>query len=319
MRPADDLRRTQSDTELARAPDTAPSSLHSRASPSNPRVSHSNHDVELHEENESSQDTESSHEPSPPLSLSQDNNSASITLPGPTEEEKDRGLPRACLFVASLNAQRTEDQLHNSVTQHFQSYGDLVDVKVFKDTQNRPYAFVQFKESADADRANVELQGSSLDGRKIRIEQAKVHRSLFFSFRDGHAISTPSLRPILTAFGPLEDYSLLPCPSTGTPHSVAFVKFRFREDAIKAYLEFKQNSQWLVEWTNHAMRESAKPIDKVSLFVGQLNQHQITQDMLETRFGQYGKMTECKLVNRQRDEKCKQRLYSRFVLLTFSV
>jgi hypothetical protein len=55
-----------------------------------------------------------------------------------------KGEPEACLFVASLNAQRSDEQLTESVTRHFIKWGSLMGVKVMKDWMNRPYAFVQF-------------------------------------------------------------------------------------------------------------------------------------------------------------------------------
>jgi hypothetical protein len=89
--------------------------------------------------------------------------------------------PNACLFVASLSSSRTEEQLHASVTRHFEPYGPLLHVKVLSDWANRPYAFVQFEKSVDADRALIEAHNSILDGRRIRIERAKVNRTLFLA------------------------------------------------------------------------------------------------------------------------------------------
>jgi hypothetical protein len=45
----------------------------------------------------------------------------------------------------SLAAIRTDEQLKESVTQHFSKWGTLLDVKVFRDSQQRPYSFVQFE------------------------------------------------------------------------------------------------------------------------------------------------------------------------------
>ncbi|KAJ1514710.1 hypothetical protein HMI55_004440 [Coelomomyces lativittatus] len=60
------------------------------------------------------------------------------------EDKPMKGEPKACLFVASLNAQRTDEQLTESVTKHFCKWGKLMNVKVMKDWMHRPYAFVQY-------------------------------------------------------------------------------------------------------------------------------------------------------------------------------
>lgn len=56
-----------------------------------------------------------------------------------------KGLPQACLFVASLSSARTDAQLQESVTEHFQKWGNILNVKVLKDWMQRPFAFVQFE------------------------------------------------------------------------------------------------------------------------------------------------------------------------------
>jgi hypothetical protein len=42
-----------------------------------------------------------------------------------------------------------------------------------------PYAFVQFQKVEEADKAMSMAQTCTLDGRKLRIEKAKVNRTLF--------------------------------------------------------------------------------------------------------------------------------------------
>ncbi|KAG0329004.1 hypothetical protein BG000_000254, partial [Podila horticola] len=90
-----------------------------------------------------------------------------------------RGEPQACLFVASLCSTRTEAELVDSVTKHFSKWGPLLNIKVLKDWAGRPYSFVQFVHVPHAQRAMAEAQNSVVDGRHIRIEQARVNRTLF--------------------------------------------------------------------------------------------------------------------------------------------
>jgi RNA recognition motif-containing protein len=54
-------------------------------------------------------------------------------------------------------------------------------VKLLKDRSSRPYAFVQFQNVEEADKAIAMTQNYPLDGRKLRVEKAKVNRTLFIA------------------------------------------------------------------------------------------------------------------------------------------
>ncbi|KAI9229698.1 MAG: hypothetical protein DHS80DRAFT_717, partial [Piptocephalis tieghemiana] len=204
-----------------------------------------------------------------------------------------RASPQACLFVASLSAAKSEDQLQESVTRHFKRWGHLLNVKVFKDWQQRPYSFVQFSRIDDARRALVEAQGTVVDERHIRIEPARVNRSLIIGryAMDPTPVTRSSIEDLVGRFGSLESIRPQPNPATGIPEGSVCVKFAYREDAIRAYLHLRGDPEWHVDWANQR-------IDRCSLFVGQLNPQLITQADLTSRFSRYGEMLECTLVNR---------------------
>ncbi|RKP11536.1 hypothetical protein BJ684DRAFT_21887 [Piptocephalis cylindrospora] len=238
------------------------------------------------------------------------------------EEHSDapqlRASPQACLFVASLSAAKTEDQLQESVTSHFRRWGHLLNVKVFKDWQQRPYSFVQFARVEDARRALVEAQGTVVDERHVRIEPARVNRSLIIGryAMDPTLVTRSSIEVLVARFGTLESIRPQPNPATGVPEGSVCVKFAYREDAIRAYLHLRGDPEWHVDWASqYGPSSSASPsssvslptqdlpgaarrIDRCSLFVGQLNPQLITQVDLTSRFARYGEMLECTLVNR---------------------
>jgi RNA recognition motif-containing protein len=56
-------------------------------------------------------------------------------------EDALKGPPNACLFVASLSPETTEETLKELFNQH----GELLKIKLLKDRSSRPYAFVQYK------------------------------------------------------------------------------------------------------------------------------------------------------------------------------
>ncbi|TPX64486.1 hypothetical protein SpCBS45565_g05891 [Spizellomyces sp. 'palustris'] len=194
----------------------------------------------------------------------------------------NKGLPQACLFVASLSSSRTDEQLHESVTNHFERWGKLMNVKVLKDWLARPYAFVQFEVTVqlhlpfrdtilkelimqsveDSKHALVEAHNTVIDGRHIRVEQARVNRTLFIAkfnksvaeyVQDANDVKavTSQLRQILERYGPVEDLTILQNYQTGRSKGCGFVKFCFREDAIRAYLGLRTNLKWVAEWSDN--------------------------------------------------------------------
>lgn len=75
------------------------------------------------------------------------------------------------LFIGGLNTETTEKALE----QYFSKYGRIVEVLLMKDREtnkSRGFAFVTFDSPADAKDAAREMNGKSLDGKPIKVEQA---------------------------------------------------------------------------------------------------------------------------------------------------
>jgi hypothetical protein len=88
----------------------------------------------------------------------------------------------------SLNSSKSEEHLRKSVTDLFCKvsfslmliqWGTLLNVKVLKDWANRPFSFVQYTTAQEATYALSQCQKSILDGRMIRVERARVNRTLY--------------------------------------------------------------------------------------------------------------------------------------------
>lgn len=75
------------------------------------------------------------------------------------------------LFIGGLNTETTEKALE----QYFSKYGRIVEVLLMKDREtnkSRGFAFVTFERPSDAKEAACEMNGKSLDGKNIKVEQA---------------------------------------------------------------------------------------------------------------------------------------------------
>ncbi|KAG0075039.1 hypothetical protein BGZ93_003127 [Podila epicladia] len=211
-----------------------------------------------------------------------------------------RGEPQACLFVASLCSTRTESELVDSVTKHFSKWGPLLNVKVLKDWAGRPYSFVQFVHVPHAQRAMAEAQNSVIDGRHIRIEQARVHRTLFI-LRIARSTTEEEISDVLKEYGPLEEVSIYYDPGPPRSRRYAFARFAYREDAIRAYMCLRGASKWIIEWApNLPNPHQFDHVDKESIFVGQLDPDTVTEEALYEQFSKYGEIMNLNLIKRKK-------------------
>lgn len=245
-----------------------------------------------------------------------------------------RGRPSSCVFVASLAASLSDDELCISVTDSFRQYGGLARVKVLRDHANRPYAFVQYKNDKDAKRALKMAQGSVLNGRTLRCESARVNRTLFITHATPLQFTT--IADLCEKFGELEQ--VVPNRENShfnkkynnpvlTGHSW-FVQFAYRDDAIRAFANLRSDPEWDVEWVQNievpryfnllkkkidededegfdGEQENSEDenfekfdtIDKRSIFIGQLDSS-VTREKLIDRFSNHGEIVDINLINK---------------------
>ncbi|RIB05895.1 hypothetical protein C2G38_2218403 [Gigaspora rosea] len=237
--------------------------------------------------------THNSERPEPITNNEQDE----ISLQSGSQGQHKRGLPAGCLFVASLPTNKKEIELQQAVADHFRKWGALLNVKVLFDWLNRPYSFVQFESIEDAQRALTEAHNSIVDGRHIRVEKAKVNRTLLIG-RFSRDMKEDDITKFLEPYGATEDIHILKDFRTGQSRGCAFVKFCYREDAISAYMSLRRTSSYVIEWAANLEKATPGPgdIDKGTIFVGQINPEAVTKDVLEQKFSRYGEIKDLRFV-----------------------
>lgn len=219
------------------------------------------------------------------------------TAAKPTASSKVK--PSSCVFVASLRASESDDDLCRSVTAHFSRFGSLISVKVLRDPANRPYAFVQYSNDEDC-RSAIELgHNSILSGRRLRCEAAKVNRTLFLAGSTPMTLSAVEQK--MSEFGETE----LIVASSGNGQPIAnslpvvlsspnwFVKYCYRDDAIRAFASITDDAEFNVEWAKNIddMTPGVPRIDKLSIYVGQLASD-VTEKDLRDHFSTNGEIEE---------------------------
>ncbi|KAI4264603.1 MAG: hypothetical protein L6R38_001641 [Xanthoria sp. 2 TBL-2021] len=239
--------------------------------------------------------------------------------------------PNACVFVANLTQSKSDDQLEHSVSEVFQAFGNVY-VKIRRDGKGMPFAFCQYENVGDAQRAITMGRGLLIDGRACRTEVAKVNRSLYLSKVTGGPIPEDEARQILSRFGAIE--KLWYCSQTDLemfrlPEGV-WVMFAFFQDCRDAQAGFRDDPTYRLEQpkmpedmrTRLNVRSGVSPMhrelprlspgryggspqaaivrrasDICSIFVGNLPPD-ATDDKLRELFGMYGRIAHIEIVRK---------------------
>ncbi|KAJ3018606.1 UNVERIFIED_CONTAM: hypothetical protein HDU68_011073 [Siphonaria sp. JEL0065] len=221
-------------------------------------------------------------------SLRDEFNHNDLVEPGPVPSK----MPQACIFVANLDSTKSDSELHEKMWDKFSHWGQLLEVKIDRDTTlDMPFAFIQFKNIADAKRALVEARGEEIDGRQIRIEAANVIRTLRIKYDLKYSVG--EIEEYMLQFGPMEDFTFLRYRDTGDSKGVVYVKYFSRPDAIKCYLKIRKLRYWTIEWIKKDKKRSE--VDQRSLYVAKLNPDCVSEPLLHTKFKKYGKIEQIKL------------------------
>ena len=79
------------------------------------------------------------------------------------------------MFVGNLSWDTTDEKLHET----FAEFGEITEAKVITDRdtgRSRGFGFVTFSDDAAAEKASSVLDGSTLDGRTIKVNEAQPRR-----------------------------------------------------------------------------------------------------------------------------------------------
>ena len=90
------------------------------------------------------------------------------------------------IYVGNLDFQNTEDELRAA----FEVYGQVGKVQIVTDRdtgQRRGFAFVEIADDAEGDKAIANLNGATLGGRTLNVNEARPKRERTpFGGRGGH-------------------------------------------------------------------------------------------------------------------------------------
>ena len=111
-------------------------------------------------------------------------------------------------------------------------------VKIRRDRNKMPFAFVQYETIGAANEAINKARGVMIDGRSTRCEHAKVNRALYLTRHTGGSISEDEARTLLEQYGAIElatPISIIDQHLFSLPEGI-MVQFAYFQDARDAQL-----------------------------------------------------------------------------------
>ena len=240
-------------------------------------------------------------------------------------ENRKKPRPACSVFIGSLPSYISEEKLLSAINFKFKEYGNVLFVKILKDPKKRSYAFVEFSEESEAQKA-VELANNKVKifNRFIRCENAKVNRTLIVKDFFPDANSDIRLFNTLKNIGELEIIVPVNTNTESFFKKEWLVQFAFREDALLAIGINQNQNIYSVEWSsnldddakqhniipkltkmnlsvesenNNLLFENNQKIDLKSIFIGQLHQKITVQDIY-SKFSKHGKILSINLFNK---------------------
>ncbi|KAL0218364.1 hypothetical protein P9112_004017 [Eukaryota sp. TZLM1-RC] len=160
----------------------------------------------------------------------------------------------SCIFVANIaESPKIEEDLRAT----FVPFGPIERVRIIADKSGAFYAFIQYNDPQHAKNALSHSQNLYLYGRSLRCEPAQTNTTLFMI---GRQTSQEDIRIIFSPFGPIEKITIVRDNMTQLSKGCGFVKYSFREDAIRALTNVRKSKKsWVVEWSNTAHNARNSP------------------------------------------------------------
>jgi polyadenylate-binding protein len=158
------------------------------------------------------------------------------------ETKKIRNSGLGNLFIRGLDESIEVSQLHDA----FSNFGEIISCKIpMSEGKSRGYGYIQFRNPADAEKARVDLQDASINGKPITIEpyvkptKKNPEENFTNVFIKGDKTlkltckSNEELSKIFEPFGEIQNARLM-MDEKNESKGFGFCNFKHHEDAVKA-------------------------------------------------------------------------------------
>ncbi|KAK4682920.1 hypothetical protein QC764_120430 [Podospora pseudoanserina] len=241
------------------------------------------------------------------MSASDSGNSAEI-------DPQDVYPSTACVFVANLAEPRDDVALEAAVTRAFSRFGTVF-VKIRRDHNNLPFAFVQYTTEEEAKDAIERGRGVPIFGRPCRTEMVKSNRSFIIYKRDCSEILIDEAHKIMETFGTVSSIEVVDddtCERMDLPSSVLVEYSSFNSKktfsmAVALFPDYyidmfdvrKRAAKSNIDRDTEFLRQY--DLDRRSIYVGGLPLDATEEEMFEI-FSDVGEVIKVNMVQRHNQE-----------------
>lgn len=152
----------------------------------------------------------------------------------------------------------TNGDIANKLLSVFKEYGDILSVKASRDSKDRPFGFVEFKDVSSAIKAMENVSDMIMGNRKVRVEFAKQQMKLGIrkecdgdsdnSFKEEMQFFQHQILKTINRKDVV--FNIYYDSSQSSPILSAIVKFENISKASKTYDEWIEKKEWQIVWLN---------------------------------------------------------------------
>lgn len=205
--------------------------------------------------------------------------------------------PRGCLFVAGYPTTSSEEDIIELLWIQFSRWGIVDNIKLTFTNTGVPFGFVYFEDFRSAETFLKESDRVYIRRSLLRVEDARVNRSLYVAHVDGSKIHGQTLALQLERHGKVlaldYDENVLLTATRGA----WLVRYTSWDEAIAAHHWLQSMGCWSTEWGAH-VGQSGQTIVYNLVYVDGLDSRIVDRRMVVGMFQQYGEIRSANLINR---------------------
>lgn len=216
----------------------------------------------------------------------------------PTYLEAPASLqPRGCLFVAGYPTSSPDEDIIELLWIQFSRWGIVDNIKLTFTNTGVPFGFVYFEDFRSAETFLRESDRVYIRRSLLRVEDARVNRSLYVTHMDGRKTHGQTLALQLERHGKVLalDYD----ENVAITHNRGawLVRYTLWDEAIAAYQWLQSMGCWCIEW-GAQVGQSGQTIVYNLIYVDGLDSHIVDRRMVVGMFQQYGEIRSANLISR---------------------
>ncbi|KAI0223987.1 hypothetical protein L0F63_001139, partial [Massospora cicadina] len=205
--------------------------------------------------------------------------------------------PRGCLFVAGYPTTSSDEDIIELLWIQFSRWGIVDNIKLTFTNTGVPFGFVYFEDYRSAETFLAESDRVYIRRSLLRVEDARVNRSIYATHVDGSKVHGQPLALQLERHGRVISLEYDDTVHITNHRGAWLVRYASWDEAISAYRWLLLQGCWSAEW-GAQVGQSGQTIIYNLIYVDGLDSRIVDRKMVVGMFQQYGEICSANLVSR---------------------